>query len=152
DGVEFPGLSTTGFTGTGVVDSASPYVSNTYTITTANTTAPSSRAINVFDNAGNLTQEIVTFVRDTTAPSGQSISLVGGPSYSALSIPLSVAWGSDSEAGLDVSTEVVQRASSTLTGGICGTFGGWGPVTLSSGADTTVAWNNCYRYRLVVSD
>ena len=85
-------------------------------------------------------------------PTGQSAALVGGPSYSTLSVPLSLNNGSDSQSGVDSSSGVVERASATLAGGSCGTFGTWSTVTLSGGADTTVATDTCYRYRYSVSD
>ena len=46
----------------------------------------------------------------------------------------------------------VERSEATLPNGACGTFGSWGTVTLSGGADTTVTAGNCYRYRVTVSD
>ena len=147
--VEFPALSTTGFTGTGLQKTSSPYTSNTYTFTSSNTTAPSAAAVNVFDNAGNLTQETVTFVRDATAPTA-SMPLSGGPWYTSASVPLTP---SSSDAGSGVATTQVQRDSATLSDGTCGSFSGsWSNVTLSGGADTTVVSGNCYHYRYVVTD
>jgi VCBS repeat-containing protein len=149
DQVEFPGLSSTGFTGTGVVLSASPYTSNAYTWTSSNTTAPSNQTVNVFDTVGNLTRETVTFVRDTTGPTATS-ALSGGPYYSTLSVPVTLS-SSDSQSG--VATTQVQRDSATLSNGACGTFSGtWSNMTLSVGADTTVASGSCYHYRYVVTD
>ena len=149
---EFPNLTTTGFTGTGLADTTSPYTSNTYTITTANTTAPSAQPVNVFDGAGNSTVETVTFVRDTTAPTGQTVALSGGPYYTTLSVPLTLANGSDTGSGINTATGVVQRASATLSAGSCGSFGAYAPVTLTGGADTTVVSGNCYRYQYLISD
>ena len=147
--VEFPSLSTTGFTGTGLQKTSAPYTSNTYTFTTGNTTAPQAQTVNVFDNAGNLTQETVTFARDTTAPTA-SAALTGGPWYTTLSVPLTLS-SSDSQSG--VATTAVQRDSATLSNGSCGTFSGsWSSVTLTGGADTTVTSGNCYRYRYVATD
>src|SRR5207249_7958346 len=97
--------------------------------------------------------DLFTVTKDTTAPSGQSVSLAGGPWYTTASVPLTIGWGSDGGSGLDSSTQVVERDSATLSGGTCGSFSGsWTSATLSGGADTTVSSGNCYRYRVRVSD
>src|SRR5262249_59146163 len=76
----------------------------------------------------------------------------GGPYYTTLSVPLTLANGSDSAAGINASSGVVQRASATLSNGACGTFGSYSTVTLVGGADTTVTSGNCYHYTYAISD
>ncbi len=143
----------TGFSASSATATSSPWQSATHTFTSANTTAPSAETITVTNGVGSTNTTSLTFVRDTTAPSGQSVALSGGPWYTTASVPLTINWGSDAGAGLDASTEVVQRDSATLSNGSCGSFSGsWSTVTLVSGADTSVVSGNCYRYRLRVSD
>ena len=94
-----------------------------------------------------------TVTPDTTAPTGQSVSLSGGPWYATDSVDLTLANGSDSGAGVDNASGVVERDSATLAGSTCGSFSGaWTTVTLVGGADTTVTSGHCYRYRYSVSD
>ncbi len=142
----------TGFTHTAIERSTTPWDSNTYTFDATNTTAPSAHTITALDGSGNQGTSTITFVRDVTAPTGHSVSLVGGPYYSSLSVPLNLGNGTDSQSGVNTSSGVVQRASATLTTGTCGTFGSYSTVTLSGGADTTVTTGNCYRYTYRVSD
>src|SRR5205823_8766334 len=95
----------------------------------------------------------LTVRSDTTAPTGQSAALSGGPWYTALSVPLTLANGTDGEAGLDTSSGVVERDSAPLVAGNCDSFSGsWTQVALVAGADTTVLSGNCYRYRYRISD
>ena len=94
----------------------------------------------------------MTFTADSTAPAGQTVALVGGPYYTTLSIPLTIDWGSDAGSGLNVVTQTVERRSATLSSGACGAYGSWAAVTLSAGADTTVANAKCYEYRVKVTD
>ena len=90
---------------------------------------------------------------DSTAPTGQSVALAGGPYYTTLSVPLTLANGSDAQSGVDATSGVVERDSAPLANGSCGTFSGsWTTVTLVGGADTTVTSGNCYRYRYTISD
>src|SRR5581483_3509853 len=120
---------------------------------TASPTAPS-RPHNVTptNGAGLTASTAITLTPDTTGPTGQTVSLSGGPWYTTTSIPLVLANGSDTGAGVDPTSGLVERASATLTGGVCGTFGSYSPVTLTGGADTTVQSGNCYRYRYTTSD
>ncbi|MGH8984708.1 MAG: Ig-like domain-containing protein, partial [Acidimicrobiia bacterium] len=75
--VDFPALTDTGFTGTARSDPTTPYDSNPYTFTTANTTAPAPFAVVVADDAGNTTNDSLTFVRDVTGPVAFSLSAPG---------------------------------------------------------------------------
>src|SRR5919106_182145 len=72
----FPALSLTGFTHTAVADGTSPYQSNTYTWTTANTTSPGIQAIVAADNALNASSPspAFTITRDVTAPGAFSLT------------------------------------------------------------------------------
>ena len=67
---DFPALATTGFTGTALTDTTSPYTSNTYTFDNTNVAAPPAKTVTVWDTFGNSTTETVTFAIDSTAPTG----------------------------------------------------------------------------------
>ena len=146
--VNFPAVS--GMTGGGD-DATSPY-STTYTWD-ASTGASGSQTVTATNRASSTATATFTVTKDTTAPSGQSVDLSGGPWYTTLSVPLTIGWGTDSGSGLDSTTQVVERDSATLTNGTCDTFSGsWSAVTLVGGADTTVTSGNCYRYRVRITD
>src|SRR5439155_19547651 len=86
------------------------------------------------------------------ASTAQGVDLAGGPWYTALSVPLTLAGGSDTGAGVDAASGVVERDSAPLTGGTCGAFSGsWTQVALVGGAARTAVSCHCYRYRYRVS-
>jgi CSLREA domain-containing protein len=103
------------------------------------------------DNAGNASGPVsVSGLKvDTTAPVGGSISVTAGYSTTTM-VPVSVTNATDPESGM--LSNQVQRQSASLTGGSCGPFGAWSPVTLVSGKDTTVTSGSCVEYRLVATD
>ena len=145
--VAFPTLSDA--TGGGD-DTASPY-STTYDWTST-TGATGDQTVTVHNGSALTSTASFTLTPDTTAPTGQGVDLSSGPTYSTLSVPLTVDWGTDSGAGLDNASRVVERSEATLTNGACDTFGAWAPVTLVGGADTTVVSGTCYRYRIRITD
>ena len=148
--VAFPSL--TNFTGGGT-DSSSPY-STTYTWNSS-ATASGAQNVTATNDAGatGTYTGAFTLTPDSTAPTGASAALSGGPWYTSASVPLTLSNGSDAGSGMNTSTQIVERDSATLSGGTCGTFSGsYSTVTLSGGADTTVVTGNCYRYRLKISD
>src|SRR5207245_11155309 len=102
--------------------------------------------------AGLSGTDVITISADSTAPSGQSVDLPGGPYYTTLSVPVSLANGSDSGPGIDAASGIVERAEATLSNGTCGSFGSYAPVSLAGGADAGVLSGNCYRYRYLISD
>ncbi|MDX6452423.1 MAG: hypothetical protein QOH16_2472, partial [Gaiellaceae bacterium] len=65
--VVFPAIATTGWTGAAATDISVPY-ENAYTFPAAAAT-PAAKTITTSDNAGNLQNDTVTFVKDQTAPS-----------------------------------------------------------------------------------
>jgi hypothetical protein len=73
-----------------------------------------------------------------------------------LSVPVTPAAGTDSQSGINYATAVVKRDVATLTlpADTCASFPGTfaTTVTLTAGADTSVAANSCYKYEYVVSD
>jgi hypothetical protein len=135
-----------------LTDTTSPYV-QTYTWA-AGATATGSKAVTFTDKTvpADTATASFTVTPDTTAPSGQTVTLSNGPGYSTLSVPLVLGNGTDAASGVNTSSGSVERASATLSNGTCGTFAPFAAVTLSGGADTTVASGSCYRYQYKAVD
>ena len=151
--VAFPDVSSVaGWSGsTGGADTTSPYSSPVAYTWTAGAAAPGAKQVTA-TNASSLTaSDTVTISADSAPPSGQAVTLTGGPWFGT-SVLLTLNGGTDAGSGVDASRAVVERASATLTNGICGTFGTFAAVTLSSSADTTVASGTCYRYQVKATD
>ncbi len=147
DRITFPAI--VGMTGGGD-DLTSPYESS-YDWTAA-TSASGARTVTARSNGGLTASEDFTITPDTTPPTGHSVDIDDGPYYTTLSVPLTLQDGSDAGAGIDASSGVVQRQSATLSNDVCGGWSGWTAVTLTGGADETVAADRCYRYRYFISD
>jgi hypothetical protein len=134
------------------IDTTSPY-SQLYSWTSG-TIVSGSKVVTATDKdiVPDIATSSFTLSPDTTAPSGQTVALSGGPGYPTLSVPLVLAGGTDAGSGLNAAGSVAERASATLLGGACGTFGSFAAVTLSGGVDTTVASGSCYRYQYTAVD
>src|SRR5207237_7327269 len=103
--------------------------------------------------AGLTTTADFTPTPDTTAPTGQTVTLADGPYYFTLAVPLTLVNGTDDGSGIDAASGIVERDSAPLSSGHCDSYTGtWTPVTLDGGADTTVISGNCYRYRYTIAD
>jgi hypothetical protein len=126
--------------------------SSPYTWAAGSTTPPAQQTIIAVDSALQTSQTTLTFVNDTTGPTGVGVSLSGGPNFSTASVPLTLTAGTDAGSGVNPASGVVERASAAASNGTCGTFGAFAGVTLASNADTTVASGSCYRYRYRVAD
>ncbi len=151
--VTYPLVSTSGWTHASETVTTGPsYQSSTYSWTAGSTTSPGSQTITGEDAALQTSTATLTLTNDTTAPSGQTAALSGGPWYASASVPLTLGGGTDAGSGVDATRGVVERASATLTNGVCGTFGTFSSVTLAGGADTTVQTGKCYRYQYKASD
>ncbi|HEY5059542.1 MAG TPA: hypothetical protein VII51_11060, partial [Gaiellaceae bacterium] len=139
--VEFPDLSTVGFTGTGLQDATSPYNSNTYTFTNANVAAPPVSTVYVDDTFSNTTTEAVTFARDVTAPTAAVTSPAAAGVYNAAGWPGSIA-GTAADAGSGVGTVNVSIQDTTVGGNSC-----WNGASFSVAcpnyiaAAGTTSWN-----------
>jgi hypothetical protein len=151
--VAFPDVSTVaGWSGsTGGIDTSSPYSSPVVYAWTAGAAAPGAQQVVATSGSSATATDKVTISADSAPPTGQGVSLTGGPWFGT-SVPLTLVAGTDAGSGVDTSRTVVERASATLTNGLCGTFGTFAAVTLSSGADTSVAAGNCYRYQVKATD
>jgi len=155
--IDYPDTSTSGWTHGAESTSSGPgYASSTFSWTSSAGT-PSGYSITGHDVAGNTAGQSVTFVDDTTPPSGGSVSYTGGY-YTSASVPVTLADGTDAQSGVDTASsgsELLQRASATLAAGACGSFGAFSTITTHPGAaytDNGVSTGNCYRYRYVVLD
>src|SRR5438477_2051735 len=109
--------------------------------------AAGAQTVTATNGAGLTATADFTLTPDTAAPSGQTVTLDGGPYYSTTAVPLTLANGTDDGAGIDAASGLVERAEAPLADGVCGSFGGYSAVTLVGGTDTTVVSGNCYRYR-----
>src|SRR5207253_3854455 len=114
--VDFPALAAAGFSGPAKSAAApGPYGSDSYSFTSANASAPSFTAT-VSDGAGNSHDDSPTLVRDVAAPTGMSATVAGGY-VTALSVPVTLADGSDSGAGLALGSRLLERDESALISG-----------------------------------
>ncbi len=146
DSVDFPAV----FGSDSATVSTTPF-SHIYSWTSS-ASAGGTKTVTVTDGDSDSDTVDFTVTSDTTAPTGHSVALSGGPTYSTLSVPLLLDNGTDAGSGVDSASGAVERASAALSAGTCGTFGGYTAVTLSGGADTSVSTGNCYRYRYTVAD
>ena len=138
--VAFPSIANV--TGGGT-DASSPYEMD-YSWG-ASTAASGSQNVTAQNNAGTTSANgPFTLSQDSTAPSGQTLSLVGGPYYTSTSVSLTAGDGSDSGSGLDTSSRLYERDRPLLKRQLRSFSGSW---TTVSNPDTTVASGNCYRYR-----
>src|SRR5207248_10330047 len=112
---------------------------------TASTTDSASHNVTSTNGAGATSSAAFTLTPDSTAPSGQAITLTGSTApYSNGSVTFTLGDGSDSGSGLDTSTRTVTRESAPLSGDSCGTFSADSGTFTSP--DSSVSGNHCYRY------
>jgi hypothetical protein len=149
--VTFPDVSTTaGWAGSTGGTVSSPFASAVYTWSSG-AAAPGAKALTATASDGGTATAPITISGDPTAPSGQAVTLAGGPWFGG-AVSLTVAPGTDAGSGVDASRSVVERAAATLTNGACGTFGTFAPVTLSGTTDSSVTSGSCYRYQSKATD
>jgi hypothetical protein len=140
--------------GTGWTSTAGALGVNTYAWS-GTPTAPGTLNVRSTNNAGTASANSpLTFTADNTAPSAGTVSYLNGL-YSGTTVSVSFTTGTDAESGLG--TRLLQRATATLTGTTCGTFGDFATVSggtnpTSPFSDTVAATGACYMYRYVVSD
>ncbi|HAS08725.1 MAG TPA: hypothetical protein DCR52_05830, partial [Actinobacteria bacterium] len=157
----FPSISTTGWThnsetvtsGTGTRPTIA-YTSTSWSWTgSGSLTNPSSKNVTSSDQANNTINTALTFVSDTTAPTGGSITVNGTAStnggttaFAPNTFTATVADFTDAVAG--IGTNVITRATATLTGSTCGTFGTAAVVASISESGAT----GCIKYVLTGTD
>jgi hypothetical protein len=95
-----------------------------------------------------------TWLLDTTAPSGGSVSYTNGYLTSA-SVSVTLTQGTDSGSGVNTSSGILQRSTSPLSNGSCTGFGSFATIATNpslSYTDSTVTDSHCYKYQYLVSD
>jgi hypothetical protein len=147
-----------------IVDPSTTAGTSTYNCVQTNTstvdctidiTSSGDLTIKATDDAGNIS--IVTesgYIIETTSPAGGSITYADGE-YTTAAVPVTYTLGTDSESGISSSTGKIQRASATLTNGVCGVYGSFADLVTEydgSYTDTSVSSGNCYKYRYVIAD
>ena len=130
---------------------AGPYVSSPFSWTTV-AAGDFSIVVTAADawTPPNTSDTTIDVLDDSSAPTGQTIDLGGGPTYAALSVPFVLGDGSDAGAGLDPATRTVTRESALLTNGSCGDYAA--DVGVFTSPDTTVQSGRCYRYSFTIQD
>ena len=147
----FPNI--TGWT-KGSVTTTSTTAAVTYTISSS--AIGGAQTVTATNGAGTAGSGLsFTLTSDTTAPSGGSVSYANG-NNSTGSIAVTFTNGTDSGSGINTATTQLERASATLTGSTCGTFGSFSAIgSAGQGSpytDSTLAPGNCYKYEYLVSD
>jgi len=168
----FPALSQTKWThskDTVTTPAEGPYTSSTYSWS-AGATAPTGSQVQFTsaDAAGNTSAPTtLTFVSDTTAPSGGALTVNGTAASTGGSTSASSTAGftigsrtdysesqSATKSGLESSALTIQ--SETFTNGTCGSPGSGGPYTtptvIAGTANPAIASGFCYRYALTGTD
>ncbi len=116
--------------------------------------APGTKTVTATNNAtGTSASSSFTLVDDTTAPSAGTVSYAD-TTQTSTSVSVSFTTGTDGGSG--VGTRLLQRASATLTGAVCGSYGTFatvaGGTNPTSPVTDTVTTGSCYKYQYVVSD
>lgn len=141
-----------------------PYLSTAFSWTAGTTSSPT-EIVTSRDVANNAAATTLTFVNDSTGPTGGSVAasgLVGTGTLYAISATLSLnlAKGTD-PSGLAVTGAFLQRAAAPLmsdgtANGTCGTYGTYTLVTGGNDPATPksdlVADAACWKYQYVVAD
>ncbi len=131
---------------------AGPFVSNGFSWS-AGTTGSATEVVTGRDVAGNARTTTLSFVDDSTGPTGGTISFPDGYQTDP---SVTVTFGAGTDNGSGVASGTLQRAVASLTSGSCGTFSGYTDLGSSSPTspviDAGVAEGYCYSYRYVETD
>jgi hypothetical protein len=126
-----------------------------YSFTNAAVDPAEPNDVTATNNAGqSSTATSLTVTADSSAPTGGGVDYVDGFRSSA-SVSLTLDDGTDSGAGLDTTSEVLERSIGTLANGSCTGFGGFATLAVDPAlayADLTVTTGHCYAYRYTVQD
>ncbi|PRY67132.1 concanavalin A-like lectin/glucanase superfamily protein [Glaciihabitans tibetensis] len=126
----------------------------TYGWTTADTASNGTYAVTATNHAGVTSAgSAFTLISDNAKPSIGTVDYADGTT-SATSVDVSTGLGTDTGSG--TASGELQRASATISGGVCGTFGSFstvaGGVNPVSPLATPVVQGNCYSYRFLTYD
>ncbi len=152
--VQFPAIATTGWThGNETVNGASPYVSSTFSWS-ASPSTPSGYTLTGADNAGNSATQGLTFVDDSTAPTGaltvNGTAATGGGSTSTSDGSFTILRTDYTDAASGIATSTLTRDAAPFSNDGCGTYSG-SPTTLV-GAPAQILGAGCYEYVLTGTD
>ena len=128
--------------------------SGAYTFNSSAAAPSGGQTVTVTNGAGLQSTASFTVVGDAAAPSAGSVTVATG-FHSLTNVDLTLDDGTDAGSGVDASSELLQRADATLTGGVCDAFGSFATIATDpalSYNDAAVASGHCYQYRYVVSD
>ena len=144
----FPAL--TGFTSGGGTVTSSPYTT-TYAWSGAGATASGSKTITATNNANLTNTDTFTVTPDTANPTGGSITANGGNTFNPTGT-VSLSKVDFTDAGSGIASNVITRATATLTNNTCVSFSGSTVVTIAGGNDSTTLTTACYQYTLTGTD
>jgi hypothetical protein len=114
--------------------------------------APGSDIVTATNNAGVASAGTsFTVTADDTGPTAGTVSYLNGTT-SGTSVSVSFTNGTD--AGSGIGTRLLQRTQATLSGGVCGSFGGYATVATNPASPyvDTVSGGTCYKYQYLVAD
>ncbi len=163
----FPNIATSGWTHaseTVTSPSGGPYTSSTFSWS-AGASGPAGFTVTGADAAGNTASTALTFVTDSTPPSGGALSVNGtaasaGGSTSQAANSASFTIGSRTDyndAGSGLASSVLTVQSESLLGSTCGAPGSGGPFTSATMISGTtqpgvIIAGYCYLYTLTGTD
>ena len=131
------------------VDSVSPYSTSYSWI--ASSVASGAKTVNTTNNSSlTSANSSFTVTPDTAAPSGGSVTYTNGYNTTG-SVTITTANGTDpvGGAGLDLTSALIERQTTSLGNGSCGSFTNpWTTVT----SPDTVASGTCAKYRYTIAD
>jgi hypothetical protein len=130
-----------------------PFVSNPFTWT-AGSTLDFTVGMDGADVAGNTAPTSIRFVNDATSPTGGAITYTSGTTRQS-TLQITVDPIDDTGSGLGAASRYLDRATATLTGDTCGTFGPFTERTANPAptqSDTGLVVGSCYRYRYRFTD
>jgi hypothetical protein len=155
------GGTTTGWTHTPSTvgtPAGGPFVSGTFSWAASTTSSPT-ESVTGADTAGNTAGTALTYVNDSTAPTGGTVDATGlvgtgGRYLTSTGVNVAFTTGSDAGAGLAGSGRKLWRATATLAGGTCGTFGSYTQIATDPASPyaDSVTDQACYRYQYTVAD